>query len=325
MGGQCHVERVVGGQARHLRRCDKEPPGAERVGRSSSKTVLVASGEVPRLPARDDLWMNIPMFIIVPRSESIRLTNPVFRSPSLRLSSPPSCQQADGARRVGDQCHVERVVGGHARHLGRCDKESPGEERVGRSSNKAVLVASGEVPRLPFRPPARDDNRGRVREGISGGAGIHSPGQRPLEVPVVIVMSSGWWAGKRDISVDATRNLQAKSVSGRSSNKAVLVASGEVPRLPFRPPARDDNRGRVREGISGGAGIHSPGQRPLEVPVVSVMSSGWWAGKRDISADATRNLQAQSVRCGRPAKRSFSHRGRSLACPSARPLGTTCG
>ncbi len=122
--------------------------------------------------------------------------------------------------------------------------------REGRASSKTVLLASGEVPRLPFHPPARDDNGEGFHEGNRR---CRSIGARSTYLSIQFFLSTSWrsvscraggGAGMRDISSDATRKLQTQSVrEGRASSKMVLFASGEVPRLPFRPPARDDKSG----------------------------------------------------------------------------------
>ncbi len=52
-------------------------------------------------------------------------------------------------------------------HLSRCDKKRSSAKRAGRWSSRTIVFASGEVPRLPAHPPARDDNGECQREGIS--------------------------------------------------------------------------------------------------------------------------------------------------------------
>ncbi len=305
VGGQCHVERVVGGQARHLRRCEQDPPGAKRAGRWSGRTIVFASGEVPRLPfhppARDDNGGRL--------REGI---SGVARS--VRAASP--------SRRVGGQCHVERVVGGQARHLRRCEQNPPGAKRAGRWSSRTIVFASGEVPRLPAHPPARDDHGGGLREGIRGVArSVRAASTSRRVGGQCHVERVCGWASETSPPMRAGPSRRKACGAVLRQNDRFRIGGG--PSLALPPsrsgrPWRRSSRGNPRcRSIGAGSIYLSTSWRPVSC------RAGVWVGKRDISADASRTLQAQSVRDGSPAKRSFSHRGRSLACPSTLPLGTT--
>ncbi len=214
---------------------------------------------------------------------------------------------------------------GHARHLGRCDKEAPGEKRrSGRSSGKTIVLASGEVPRLPLHPPARDDNGGVRRERSAvcvGSSAARVALDRPVGQCHVERVGGRACETSRPMRQGTSRR-KASQRDGRPA-KRILLALGEVPRLPLRPPARDDN-GDLRERVTAHALDRAAALRSRrDRPPVSCRAGGR-PGMRDISVDATRNLRGENQRSeGRPAKGSFSHRGRSLACPSTHPLGTT--
>ncbi len=181
------------------------------------------------------------MFIIVPRSESIRFTKS-FRSLSPRFSTPPF-------QRVGSvsfstitspvSCRAGGP-GGHARHLPRCDNDPSGEERAARSSSKTIHIASGEVPRLPLHPPARDDNH-HLRARVSA---THSKRSGSVSFSIItspVSCRAGGPGGHARHLPQCDNDPSGEERAARASSKTIHIASGEVPRLPFHPPARDDN------------------------------------------------------------------------------------
>ncbi len=231
----------AGGHVRHLCRCEKGPPGADASGDGCPAERSFSHRGVPRMPtrppARDD------------RGESVRRGNQWFRSidpPVTAASMHPGF-----SRPAAGHCHVERE-GGWA-----CETSLPmregtsGRRRVGgRLSSRTVLFASGEVPRMPFRPPARDDNGESVRRGNQWfrsidppvtAASMHPGFSRPAAGHCHVEREGGWAC---ETSLPMREGTSGRRrVGGRLSSRTVLFASGEVPRMPTRPPARDDSRG----------------------------------------------------------------------------------
>ncbi len=216
-------------------------------------------------------------------------------------------------------------AGGHARHLRRCDKEPPGAKRRGGAvlqQNHPFRIGGGPSPALP---PARSGRQWRpFSRGIRRSAldrSARDVSSRRSRWPVSC--RAGGRAGMRDISADATRILQAKASRGAPPAKRSFSHRGRSLACPSARPLGTT----MAIFVARVSALSLDRCRPAFVSTsrwpVSCRAGGR-AGMRDISADAIKNLQAQSVAGAvAPAKRSFSHRGRSLACPSAHPLGTT--
>ncbi len=347
--GHCHVERVGGraGETSHpmrsgisrRRRVERRGPPAKPSSSHRRRSLACPSAHPLGTTRASRLGGGI---------NGIARSVPAhFRTPELqnfRASELLAFRDADGSLscRAGGRPGRRDISPDAIRNL------QAQKSRAARSSSKTVVFASAEVPRLPFRPPARDDKGESFRRGNQRDRSI---GSRPLQnsrTPELqnfrdsellafrdadgsLSCRAGGRPGRRDISPDAIRNLQAqKSRAARSSSKTVVFASAEVPRLPFRPPARDDKGESARRGNQRDRSI---GSRPRpELQNFRLLAfrdadgslscrAGGRPGRRDISPDAIRNLQAQKSRAPGPPAKPIRLRiggGPSLALPPTR-------